>query len=831
MSASVDGFVEHAPDDEPGQPLQQRAVGPGTAEAEAIFEVEPWAVRVSSLHLDDLARTESVFALSNGHLGVRGNLEEGEPHGLPGTYLNSVFERRPLPYAEAGYGYPESGQTVINVTNGKLIRLLVDDEPFDVRYGTLLEHERTLDLRAGVLRREVHWATPNGKAVHVRTERLVSLTHRSILAISYEVEATDEPVRIVLQSELVANEALPPASADPRTAAVLDSPLEPIEHDCRGTELHLQHRTRSSRIEVAVACDHLFEGPDDAPLEVASECRPDWGRTTFATELQPGQRLRLLKFVSYGWSSIRSTPALRDQVAAGLTGAKLTGWDGLRDEQRAVLDEFWAGADVQIEGAPALQQAVRFGLFHVLQASIRAERRPVAAKGLTGPGYDGHCFWDTETFVLPVLIHTWPHAARDVLCWRLETIGKAKERAESLGLGGATFPWRTINGEECSAYWPAGVAAFHINADIADAVVRYHDATHDLDFAASTGVELLVETARLWCSLGQHGRDGHFRIDGVTGPDEYSAVQDNNVYTNLMAQRNLRAAVEAVKRNRETAERLGVTKGEVTNWTKAADTMYVPYDEQLGVHSQSDGFTDLACWDFEATPSDSYPLLLHYPYFQLYRKQVVKQADLVLAMQLRGDAFTAEQKARNFAYYEGLTVRDSSLSACTQAVIAAEVGALDLAYAYACEAAFMDLHDLARNTRDGLHIASLAGAWMALVAGFGGFRDHDGVLEFAPRLPSGIDRLAFTIRHRGHRLSVDTDGRKVTYRLANHGGSVRLIHHGERLTLRSGTDITVDVPAYPDPPETRQPAGRAPREPSSYHLDANEPAARLEERT
>jgi alpha,alpha-trehalose phosphorylase len=777
----------------------------------AAFEVEPWAVRESGLDLQVLARAESVFALSNGHVGLRGNLDEGEPHALPGTYLNSVFEYRQLPYAEAGYGYPESGQTVVNVTNGKIIRLLVDDEPFDVRYGAVLEHERVLDLRAGVLERHVTWRSPAGRAVRIRSTRLVSFTHRSIVAVAYEVEALEDGARIVLQSELVANEELPTAGTDPRTAAALDSPLEPVEHDAAGLRLQLQHRTRRSGIGVAVAADHVVEASEGLHVQSSSEIREDWGRVTVTATLRPGETLRLVKFVSYGWSSVRSRPALRDQVAAGLTGALHTGWEGLLRDQRDFLGDFWNGADVIVEGDPALQQAVRFALFHVLQNSVRAEERPIAAKGLTGPGYDGHCFWDTDSFVLPVLVHTWPEAAADHLRWRHRTIDAARQRARTLHLAGAAFPWRTINGEECSGYWPAGTAAFHVNADIADAVRRYHDATEDEQFDAEIGIELLVETARLWVSLGHHDRRGDWHISGVTGPDEYSAVADDNVYTNLMAQRNLRSAVAAVRHRPERAEDLDVTPEEVRAWERAADAVVLPFDEELGVHEQSAGFTRHAVWDFEHTPPENYPLLLHYPYFDLYRKQVIKQADVVLAMQTRGDAFTPEQKAANFAYYESITVRDSSLSACTQAVIAAEVGCLELAYAYACEAAFMDLHDLEHNTRDGLHMASLAGAWTALVAGFGGMRDNEGELSFAPRLPEGLDKLSFTIRHLGQRLRVTTDGREATYALFDHGEPLRLLHHGQELVVSSGSPVTAPVPPAPEPPKVTQPYGREPR--------------------
>jgi alpha,alpha-trehalose phosphorylase len=771
------------------------------------YLVEPWCVTERGLDLDMLARSESVFALSNGHIGLRGNLDEGDPHGLPGTYLNSFYELRPLPYAEAGYGYPESGQTVINVTNGKLIRLLVDDEPFDVRYGTLDSHERVLDLRAGTLSRRVQWTSPAHDKVRITSTRLVSLTQRAIIAIAYEVEPVDdEPLRIVLQSELVANEALPPQSKDPRAAAALESPLVSEEHTARNHQAVLVHRTRQSGLRMAAGIDHIIEGPKQASDEMTSS--PDVCRLTIATVLRPGDRLRVVKFVAYGWSSQRTRPALHDQVVAALAGARLSGWDGLLAEQRAYLDDFWAGADVEIDGDAEVQQAVRFGLFHILQAGARAEQRPIPAKGLTGPGYDGHTFWDTETFVLPVLTYTHPTSAADPLRWRQLTLPIAKERAGELGLDGAAFPWRTLRGWESSGYWPAGTAAFHINADIADAVVRYVDATQDEDFERDVGVELLVETARLWRSLGHHDMDGRFRIDGVTGPDEYSAVADNNVFTNLMAQQNLRAAADAAARHREVAVHLGVTPEETASWRDAAAAVVVPYDERLGVHPQSEGFTDHACWDFEDTRPDQYPLLLHFPYFDLYRKQVVKQADLVLALHLRGDAFTTEEKQRDFAYYEALTVRDSSLSACTQAVMAAEIGHLELAYDYLGEAALVDLADLSRNTGDGLHMASLAGAWTGLVEGFGGMRASDGRLRFAPRLPSAISRLEFRIRYRGRRIAVTVDHEHATYDLRD-GDPITIEHHSEPFELGDKRQRR-PIPSPPRLPRPEQPLGRVP---------------------
>ena len=772
-----------------------------------LFAVEPWSVPETTLDLDALARTESVFALANGHIGLRGNLDEGEPYGLPGTYLNSFYELRPLPHAETAYGYPESGQTIVNVTNGKIIRLLVDDEPFDVRYGRLLAHERELDLRGGVLRRRADWRSPAGTLVRVTSTRLVSFVQRAVAAIEYEIEALESPVRVVVQSELVANEPAPPRSADPRAAAALEAPLVSQAFFDHALRVVLVHSTRASGLTMAAGMDHIVEGPSGT--EASAESLADVGRVTVASDLEPGERLRVVKFIGYAWSSRRSQTALRDEVVGALAEARHTGWDGLVEGQRSYLDDFWGRADVELEGDTELQQAMRFALFQTLQAGARAEQRAIAAKGLTGTGYDGHTFWDAERFVLPVLTYTAPHAARDALRWRHATLDLARERAAQLGLAGAAFPWRTIRGQECSGYWPAGTAAFHINGDIADAVARYQAATGDESFELEAGLELLVESARLWRSLGHHDPWGRFRIDGVTGPDEYSALADNNVYTNLLAQRNLRAAADAVARHPRHAAAFGADFEEAAGWRDAAEAMVVPWDDSLGVHPQADGFTQHQVWDFGRTGSDEYPLLLHFSYFDLYRKQVVKQPDLVLALHVCGDSFGDEEKARDFAYYEALTVRDSSLSACTQAVVAAEVGHLDLAYDYFCEAALMDLHDLESNTSDGIHIACLAGAWTAAVAGFGGMRDFGGELTFAPRLPAQLERLVFRVVYRGRRLKVDVTRTQAAYVLE--GEPLEVGHHGASVALSAERPVTLPIPPPPSRPAPTQPYGRAPK--------------------
>ncbi|KTR85542.1 glycoside hydrolase family 65 protein [Leucobacter chromiiresistens] len=778
------------------------------------FDIEPWGLSTGGLDAAQLAHEESVFGLSNGHVGWRGNLDEGDPRGLAGSYLNGVFEEHPMPYAEDGYGYPDTGQSVINVPNGQLIRLHVSGEPFTVRHGSVEGHVRRLDFRDGTLQRSLTWTAPSGDAVEIRSTRLVSFEHRSIAAVRYSVRAVASPVEVVVESEVRANEPLPTEHGDPRVQDLLARPLVGLAGEAAGASAVVVHRTRESGLTVATAMDHVIVGeaaPDAPCVSVSTRAEGDIARTTIRAALRAGEALEFVKFVGHEWSERASVAALQQQAATGVAAAVRDGWGRIAAAQRRHLDAFWSSADVHVEGEPRLQQAVRFALFQLHQASARLERRSIPGKGLTGSGYEGHTFWDFEAFVLPVLISTSPRAAEQALRWRYATLDHARDRAKLLRLEGAAFAWRTIDGRESSGYWPASTAAFHVNADIAMAVVQYVRATGDTDFERECGVEMLMETARLWLSLGRRDERGAFHIDGVTGPDEYSAVMNDNVYTNLMVQLNLRGAAASARAHADGAGRLGIAAEEISAWEAAADAMHIPFDSARGVHPQAAGYTDLARWDFESTHPEQYLLHDHFPYFDLYRKQVVKQADLVLALFFAHESFTFEEKDRAFAYYEAITVRDSSLSAAAQAVVAAEVGHLDLAYDYLAEVATLDLDDLHGNTEEGLHVAALGGVWLALVCGFGGLRDSSSGFGFAPRLPSRLSRLTFAVRVQGSVVELEIAPTETTYRLRE-GGAVRFRHFGEEVVLGPDRALRLPTEAQPAVGERPvQPRSRAPR--------------------
>jgi alpha,alpha-trehalose phosphorylase len=771
------------------------------------YPVEGWHIRQTDFDATGVGTAETIFATANGYLGLRGNLEEANPVVERGTYLNGFYESRPYVYPESAYGFARDAQTMLNVTDGKVLRLTVDGEPLDIATGTLIEHDRVLDLRQGYAGRETVWESPGGKRVSVRTRRLVSLAHRHLAVIEYEVTALEEAVTLEITSELIANESDETRGDDPReVASYWGQVLQPVWERLDGTRIGLGHTVARSGLTVFCVADHRID--TRLPHRQANGGE-DGSRAWVAitVDAQPGEPFRLVKYLAYTYGPDTQRDHLLSQADALLDRALGDRMPDLIGSQTAILDSFWRDCHLTVHGDDEVQQAVRFGLFQIVQASARAEQTGIPAKGLTGQGYGGHYFWDMEAYVLHVLTYLAPEHAARALRFRHATLDAARAHARSLSMEGALFPWRTINGEEASAFFPAGTAEYHIDADIAEAVQHYVEVTGDEQFLVDHGAELLIETARMWAGLGffDDARGGAFCIHGVTGPDEYTAMVDNNTFTNLMARANLEHAAAAVDRLRQDhpdalaalAARIQLDDAEVDRWREAASRMYLHYDEERGLHGQDDSFLDKEPWDLSTVPADQRPLLLHFHPLNLYRRQVIKQADLVMAMFLQGQHFTPEQKARNFAYYDPITTADSSLSLCVQAIVAAEVGQVDLAWDYARRTALTDLDDVNHNVHDGIHIAAVAGTWMALVCGFGGLRRRDGTLWFDPKLPAGLDGISFRLRFHDRMVEVAVSPTATTYSL-HRGDDVVVMHRGEPLTIPAATPVTVAHPGSAD---------------------------------
>ena len=745
------------------------------------FPAEPWRLVETEPSAVDRGTVESLFAVGNGYIGMRANPTEGREAHTHGTYINGFHETWPILHAEEAYAFAKTGQTIVNVPDAKLMKLYVDDEPLLIPEADLDHYERVLDFRTGRSHRELLWTTPAGKRLRIRTERMVSLQHRHLAVLRLEIELLDGNAPIVVSSQLLNRQdgedeyhvesAALGEGTDPRRSRkfadrVLDPQLQRHEpDDIDGGTVVLGYRCIDSGMTLACAYHHEIETP--CTYGVETSVSPDLAKTVFTIEASAGETIGITKFVSYHTS--RGIPAeeLADRCQRTLTRARNSGRVQLYEDQRAWFDDFWAHSDIEIEGDPQAQQAIRWNLFHLAQASARAHEQGIAAKAVTGGGYDGHYFWDTEVYVLPFLAYTNPDAARKLLRFRWKMLDAARERAAELSQLGALYPWRTINGEEASAYYAAGTAQYHINAAVAYALWRYLNATGDVEFLAHEGAEILVETARMWADLGfyEHNGDDRFRIHGVTGPDEYTTVVNDNPYTNVMARFNMRYAAWTMEflaawdeRAYESLQRAtGLTEDEIAEWRRAADAMYVPYDDELGINPQDESFLDREPWDFSKSPPEKYPLLLHFHPLVIYRHQILKQADVVLAMYLQGQHFSTEEKRRNFEYYDPITTGDSSLSACVQAIVAAEVGHEDLAFDYFNQSLYLDLADTHGNTSDGVHIANAGGVWACVVHGFAGLVDNGEYLRFESRLPATWDAIRFHLTRHGSNLAVDVD--------------------------------------------------------------------------
>lgn len=730
-------------------------------------EPESWLVIEKSFDPAHAALYETLFALGNGYIGMRGSFEEGLGNKMEGTFVNGFYESAPIIYGEKFIGFAENKQTILNLPNARLIRLSFEGETLDLRQGKILAYRRELDLKAGVLLRYFDWESPQGRQVRIESQRLVLQTHKHLALIRYRVTPLNFSGKMELFSGIDgAVRQSEHAEDDPRLGTQFKGDVfQLLDQGVNDNAAFMVHQTLTTHFKVVSAIRNHLDVPYSS--EMVEETQLIGRRYRLQGKI--GETFTLEKIIAYVTvqeeaEEIGFLEKLEEAAVGELAVAAEIGFAALMDEQRRYMEDYWQSADIVIEGDETLQRGIRFNLFHLLQGTGRDGRTNIAAKGLTGLGYEGHYFWDTEVYILPFFLYTRPDIGRKLLEYRYHILDQARQRAREMShRHGALYSWRTINGAECSANFPTGTAQYHINADIAFAIQRYFDATQDEEFMIRFGAEILCETARLWLDVGDFiaGKGGRFCIHGVTGPDEYQILVNNNAYTNLMARENLRNAHQVLKWMRlvspaaysSLVQKIALGENEPEAWQEAAEKMYLPYDEERGLIAQDDAFLDKPVWDFAGTPKENYPLLLHYHPLVVTRYQVCKQADALLAEFLLHDQFDQAQKRRDFTYYEPLTTHDSSLSGAIFGILAAELGDTYKAYRYFSETATLDLENKHGNTQAGIHAANMAGAWQGIVFGFAGLRAHDG-LSFSPRLPKQWRAYSFKVRYRGSLLGV-----------------------------------------------------------------------------
>jgi alpha,alpha-trehalose phosphorylase len=754
-----------------------------------------------ALDNDSLKLAETLFHNANGYLGVRGNFEEGYPQGydsIRGTYINGFYDYASMPQAEKLYGLIEEKQTMLNVADTQGIELYVDGERFSLFEGTVISRKRCLDMEKGVTVREVCWKSPSGKTVKINVTRMASFKILPLFLIEYRVEAVDFSGEVRIVSAHNGDVRNYFDSKDPRVAGESFQHLYIESVDQEEGVSFVTSVTSKSGLKVTSAVNNrleLFDKDGNDRIVNRSTTQSDSGVVEeFTAAMSEDETLVLYKYTilcdSIRCADVKEEAARRMQQALAMNVAELY------HDQETYLGRFWTDCSVEVQGDKELNEAINYNLYQLIQSAAKDPYCNIAAKGLSGEGYEGHYFWDTEMYLQPFFILNAREISKNLIRNRYSILEYAKENAKLLGhKKGAAFPWRTIMGKECSGYFPSGSAQYHISGDIAYSVTAYYLATKDLDLLKECGAEILIETARLWMDIGNYYK-GQFHINAVTGPDEYTCLVNNNYYTNALAQHNLRWACKAVRllseagMEEELIRKTGVTSQELAEFEEAADHMYLPYDEELGINPQDDSFLQKAVWDIASIKEEEKPLLLHYHPMYLYRYQVCKQADTVLAHFILEDAQDLETIRRSFAYYEKVTTHDSSLSTCIYSIVASRLGDRKKAYEYFGESAKLDLFNTHKNTKDGIHTANMGGTYMAIVYGFGGLRIKESGVYLNPQIPEQWTGYKFRFLFEDASIEVEAAQEGCTIRLL--AGETKQIHvFGQKYMVTQGNDLTL----------------------------------------
>jgi len=738
---------------------------------------------------------ETLFHNANGYIGVRGCLEEGYPDGydtIRGTYINGFYDYVPMPQAEKLYGLVEEKQTILNVAEVQGIRLNLDGEWFSVFEGEILDSYRVLDMDKGITHRWISWKSPQGKVLEISIKRMASFTMLPLFLIEYEITSVNYNGKLAfysMHSGKVSNYFNPD---DPRVAGEAHVFLQVTDQESSSGFSRMTARTSKSGLSVTtavrnvLAADSLSGHGRGGQEERVLETEEDGFTERITTYIAENESVRMTKYCIICDST--RYPGEEEAALALCREASEIPAEDWFDRQAAYLDKFWNNCDIGITGDHELTEALHYNMYQLLQSAGKDSRSSIAAKGLSGEGYEGHYFWDTEMYIMPFFLLNDPDTAVKLLRYRYHTLEHAKENARILGhKKGAAYSWRTIMGRECSGYFPSGSAQYHISGDIAYAVVAYYLASRDLGFMEEYGAEMLVETARLWMELGNY-YEGTFQIHAVTGPDEYTCLVNNNYYTNVLARYNLEWAAKIIRileeggRAGKVIDKAGVTRAELQEFEKAAEAMYLPYDEKLGINPQDDSFLKKKKWDLSEIKEEEKPLLLHYHPMYLYRHQICKQADTVMAHFILEDAQDVEVIRRSFVYYETVTTHDSSLSSCIFSIVAAKLGMVEKAYEYFGESAKLDLFNTHKNTKDGIHTANMGGTYMAVVYGFGGLRTKESGLYLAPVLPKRWTGYYFQFQYQLRKIRVTVNARQTEIQLME-GTFLPLWVHGKLYQL------------------------------------------------
>lgn len=688
---------------------------------------------------DDERRTqETIFHLANGYMGVRGCISE--LGGQRGCYINGFYDVMDMKQAEPLFGFKDNKQVMVNAIDVQNLQFMIDGKNLTLTKDMIIKQEQILAMDCGLTRRITNYNLGDGQELNVEEKRIIPFLEKYIFLIEYKIR-TNFSCKLSIKVSISTDVQNSFKKNDPRASSDAFKPMVPQGLNNYKDLRFLSSKTTKSQLELCAMQSVMSQygdlkvfNRDESSTRILDSLTYNMVTDepiTFTKKVVIVDSLRFSNLEKSLYQIVHDTESLS--------------FCDFCENQISYMKTFWGNSNVDIQGDDELNRAISYNIFSLKMSASQDEFAHLGAKGLSGEGYEGHYFWDTEMYVQDLFTFTEGEKSKKLLDFRWNTLNQAKCNAKRMGhKKGALYPWRTINGTECSGFFPQGSAQYHINGAIAHAIILYYLVTEDSDFMLNKGLPMLLEICRLYLDVGNF-YDGKFMIHDVTGPDEYSALVSNNYYTNCCAKYDLEHLLLL-------SEQLNfkICNDEKRLFKKACSLMYLPYDRELGISKQDDNFLEKPLWDFANTPKTNYPLLLHYHPLVLYRHQVCKQADVVLAHCLYPQYSTEQERLNSLDYYEKLTTHDSSLSKAIFSVASSRLGRIKNALDFFGSSAFLDLHNLQKNTADGIHTANMGGCYMALVHGFVSLQIFDDGIHISPALPKEWESISFSIAYRGN---------------------------------------------------------------------------------
>ena len=742
--------------------------------ADRYFKIHPWQIIEEGFGPAYSQVAESIFSLGNEYTGLRGYFEEGySGDSLQGSYLNGVYERRMLP--KSGYkGMLPFTEFMVNTVDWVYTRIVCNGQPLDLAVSHVTDFRRVLDLRSGILSRSFVWQVDAKTALELSFERFTSMEREQFVGQKLTIKALAGTADVTVRAGL--DFTRPHVSMG-------DSMFEVGSQSSTGSHARILAATKTTKQRVYAAA--VFKGMEGTPWEyeagIASNCFHTVLKTEESTALD-----RVVALLSA--RSDAEQASLHERIQTANAELETIGYETLKAASSSWWKKQWAVSDIEIVGDAENQQGIRFCIFQMHQTLHTAKYGAVfGAKGLTGEAYNGNTFWDSEVCCLPFYLFNNPEAAKSFLKFRYDTLSEAKERAADLDCKGAFYPIATISGRECCDLWQHASLQPQASTGVAYGLWNYVHQTGDTEFLYSYGAEMLVEISRMLATRGDTdpvtGKYGYYCI---MGPDEFQMMVHHNAYTNFMAQKVLRFTMETLaqmeKDAPEACRKLNVTAEELADWQDKADRMYIPYDEETKLFEQHMGYFHLPILDINSIPVEEFPLYSHWSYERIYRNSMIKQPDVLMFMMLYGSEFAKEQLAANFDFYEPRCIHESSLSPSIHSILACRLGRMEKAENLFGFATRMDLDNYNRNTHEGLHTTSIAGAWMNIVYGFGGLRSDANILSIAPCIPKGWEKYTFSVCVGESVLRVAVTQTEVKLEVVN-GEAVKLKLYDKEITV------------------------------------------------